>query len=79
MKYKVTFPLPKLTEYNIDAPYPESAKRQASKIHNKVLTNISIQELFLMASCHKVHPESAGGRSKSSTFIERAYRTYFQS
>ena len=79
MLYRVTFPLPKPTEYTIDAAYPESAKRQASSIHKSKMPGLSLQEICLMASCHKVHPDSSGGRSKSSTFIEKAYRTYFQS
>lgn len=79
MQYKVSFPLPKLTEYTIDASYPEEAKRRASSMHKSRMPGLSIQEIFLLASCHKMHPKNSGGRDKSSTFIERAYRTYYQS
>ena len=78
MKYRVTIPLPKQTEYILEADYPEKAKQTAAKLHQRLLPNISRQEIALMASCHKVNPESNGGRSKSTTFIENAYKTYFQ-
>jgi hypothetical protein len=77
MKYRVTIPLPQKTEYLLDADYPEKAKREAAQLHRKLMPGVSIAEIALMASCYKVHPDSNGGRHKSSTFIESAYRTYF--
>jgi len=78
MKYRVVIPLPQKTEYLLDEDYPEKAKRAAATLHRRLMPNVSVAEIALMASCFKVHPGSSGGRSKSQTFIESAYRTYFQ-
>lgn len=77
MKYRVVIPLPQKTEYLLEEAYPEKAKRSAAKLHHRLMPNVSIAEIALMASCYKVHPDSNGGRYKSPTFIESAYRTYF--
>jgi len=77
MKFIVTIPLPESTTYQINASYPEAAKREASKRHRYLLPKLSVAEIALMASCHRENPGSYGGRYKKETFIEQIYRRLF--
>lgn len=80
MKYKVFIPYPTGTEYVIDAPYPEKARRIAADKHKHLIPGASISEIALMASCVKVDPQSAGGRPRRNrTFIESMFKKMYGS
>lgn len=76
-KFRVEFNLPSHTEYQVEAAYPEAAKREAAKLHRKFLPKLSIAELSLVAHCYRVEPKSQGRSYKNETFIEEMYKKYY--
>lgn len=73
MKFRVVIPLPPMgSEYVIEAPYPEAAKREAARLHQPKLSRyISVRDIARVASCFRIHSNSQGsGRHKSHWFEE---------
>lgn len=76
-EFRVTIPIPRPTEYLIDAEYPEAAKRKAAKKHKHLLPKLQTWEIERLAHCFRVNPRSSGRSYKEPSFIEEAYKRYY--
>lgn len=76
-EFKVVFDVPKHITYLEKAEYPEAAKRNAARRHQKLLPKLSHREIELLAHCFRVHPKSSGRSYKEPLFIEEMYKKLY--